>query len=508
MPKTNGEVRKLMEAFVKCGRVEAAALRAGMDRKTARKYLRDDVPPSERRRDRDWRTRTDPFAADWATVEELLTTEPGLEALTVFDELRRRHPDRYQDGQLRTLQRQIRRWRALRGPEREVFFAQEHRPGEALQTDFTDAAELAVTVAGEAFPHLLCHTVLPYSNWESATSCASESMPALKRGVQTALVRLGRAPQWHQTDHSTAATHRLGREGAAAATIAPGSAETRGFNEEYLRFCAHYGLRPRTTGVGKKEQNGDSEASHRALKRRLQQRLLLRGARDFATVAEYERFVGAATAHANRGRSTRLAAELATMRPLPDGRFPDCREYLVRVSWGSTVRVQNNVYSVPSRLIGATLDARVYDDRIEVRYAGALQLTTARLRGEGGHRVDYRHLAPWLVRKPGAFARYRYREDLFPTLTFRRAFDRLTERLSSRQADRHYLGVLHLAARTMECDVDRALAALLEEGGTPTLEAVEARSAPPARPAAPELAPLTPDLSVYDGLFAPAAEAG
>src|SRR5687767_7185802 len=129
-------------------------------------------------------------------------------------------PDRYHEGQLRTLQRHVKQWRAQSGPDKEVFFQQEHRPGEAMQTDFTWATELRVTIAGEPFPHMLCHPVLPYSNWEWATICRAESMAAMKRGVQAALFRLGRVPEFHQTDNSTAATHDL-RTGK------------RGFNEEY-----------------------------------------------------------------------------------------------------------------------------------------------------------------------------------------------------------------------------------------------------------------------------------
>src|SRR5438477_119166 len=97
--------------------------------------------------------------------------------------------------------RRPRRRRAEHGPEREIWFTQAHRPGEAARTDFTSTAELAVTIAGQLFLHLLCVTVLPYSNWQWATACLSESLAALRRGVQAALFQLGRVPRFHQTDH-------------------------------------------------------------------------------------------------------------------------------------------------------------------------------------------------------------------------------------------------------------------------------------------------------------------
>ena len=220
--------------------VGVAALRAGMDRKTAGKYLEAGKFPSELKKPRTWRTRADSFSEDWAGIVAMLEAAPELEAKALFEDLMGRRPGRYEPGQLRTLQRRVRHWRALQGPDKEVFFAQVHRPGEAAQTDFTWATELGITLAGVPFPHMLCHVVLPYSNWSWATVCRSESMAALKCGVQEALFRLGRRPEWHQTDNSTAATHDV-----------PGG--KRGFNKAYEDFISHLGMKPRTIGVGKKE---------------------------------------------------------------------------------------------------------------------------------------------------------------------------------------------------------------------------------------------------------------
>ncbi|MEE9393598.1 MAG: hypothetical protein V3W41_13940 [Planctomycetota bacterium] len=197
-----------MEEMSKHGQVGLAAVKSGMDRKTARGYLASEEFPSQKTIDRSYRTRPDPFSKDWSKIKSMLGKAPGLQTKTIFDYLQGKHPGRYQDGQIRTLQRRIKQWRAQEGPPKEVFFTQDHRPGEALQTDFTWCNKLRITINGEDFPHMLCHSVLPYSNWESVSVCMSESMPALKRGVQTSLFRLGRVPKWHQTDHSTAATHR------------------------------------------------------------------------------------------------------------------------------------------------------------------------------------------------------------------------------------------------------------------------------------------------------------
>jgi len=486
-PTTDAQVRKLMEEKSKHGQVGLAAIKAGMDRKTARKYLKEGKLPSAMTVEHCWRTREDPFAEDWAEIAKKLTDAPELEAKALFEDLLARKPGQYTEGQLRTLQRRIRRWRATEGPDKEVFFAQEHRPGEAMQTDFTSGNELGVTICGEPFPHLLCHPVLPYSNWEWATVCRSESMLAIRRGVQEALFRLGRVPAWHQTDNTTAATHDL-RTGK------------RGFNDEYKALMDHLGMKPRTIEVRECNQNGDVEAGNGAFKRRLKQHLLLRGNRDFGSEEEYERWAQGIAEKANVSRSAKLREELEVMRPLVVSRLLDHDEEIANVSEGSTIRIRHNTYSVPSRLIGETVKVWVYENRLEVRYGQELMLTVERLLGRFGHRIDYRHIIWSLVNKPGAFARYRYREELFPTVIFRRAYDALSEAQPGTKGDLEYLRVLHLAASTMESEVGAALELLLDQGTLPTFDQVQALLNPKRTPV-PEMPPLKVDLQEYDRLL-------
>ena len=245
------------------------------------------------------------------------------------------HPGRYQAGQVRTFQRRVKQWRAECGPPREIFFPQEHRAGEAIQTDFTRAGELGVTLAGEAFEHLLCQSVLPYSNWQSVTVCRSESMLALRRGIQMAVFRLGRIPEWHQTDNSTAATHDL-------------STGKRGFNGEYVELMEHWGMQPRTIAIGESHQNGDVEALGGALKRRLEQHLLLRGSRDFESLEVYEGWIADVVDRVNDQRSERLAEELAKMRPLSKRRLPEHREQWVRVTSNGTMWAATRKRGIPA----------------------------------------------------------------------------------------------------------------------------------------------------------------
>lgn len=476
-----------MDEMSKHGRVGLAAMRSGMHRNTAGRYLKADRLPSELKSPRTWRTREDPFAEDWPEIASRLEEAPELEAKALFEDLLERRPGRYQEGHLRSFQRRVQQWRAQQGPAREIFLPQNHRPGEAMQTDFTCASSLGIRIAGEVFEHLLGHSVLPYSNWQSVVVCRSESMLALRHAIQTAVFRLGRVPQWHQTDNSTSATHDL-RTGK------------RGFNVEYEELMAHLGMKPRTIAIGESHQNGDVEASNGALKRRLQQHLLLRGNREFATLSEYESFLGAVMERANGPRSARLAEELAVMRPLTAVQLPRYRELSARVSSNGTIQVLKNTYSVPPRLRGQRLVVRVFDLHLEVYYSGQQQLLIERLRGEGKHRIDYRHVIWSLVKKPWAFARYRYRDSLFPTPLWEKAQAALAAGLSERQAELEYLRVLHLAAATLQHEVETALELLLGQGKLPIFTEVRALVSQ-RQPELPDLAPLAVDLADYDELL-------
>ena len=467
-----------------------AALKAGMDRGTARKYTRSPELPSQRPPVvRTYKTRANPFEEAWSGLEAMLRAAPELESKTLFEYLQEQSPGKYEPGQLRTLQRHIERWRAAHGPDLEVFFAQDHRPGEAGQTDFTWGNELGITIGGVPLEHMLCHFVLPYSNWDWATVAFSESMLALRRGVQSALLELGRRPAWHQTDNSTAATHDL-------------ATGKRGFNDEYLAMMRHFGMKPRTIGVGESEQNGDIEAANGVLKRRLEQMLLLRGSRDFTSVDIYETWVQSQCRRANAPRQTKVAAELAVMGEINPAKLCEHADINARVTAWSTVYVKENIYSVPSRLIGQDVRIRISEREIEIWFAGRCEVRTERLIGRSGHRIDYRHVIWSLVRKPGAFARYRFREDLFPTVTFRRAYDALLKNAATEvKADVEYLRLLFLAASTLQVDVEAGIELLMGQGELPTAEQVKVLQGKDKMVAAPDIPVFAPDLSEYDALL-------
>jgi hypothetical protein len=469
------------------GRCGIAAMRSGLSPNTARKYRRISRLPSELKEPRTWKTHRDVFKEDWAEIETRLQDAPELEARALFEDLMSRRPGVYEEGHLRTFQRRVKVWRALHGPDKEVFFPQIHRPGEAMQTDFTWCTELRVTILGQPFDHMLCHSVLPYSNWQWASVSLSESMLALRRGIPAVLVQLGYVPQFHQTDNSTAATHQ----------IAHGKRE---FNTAYLELMGHFGMKPRTIEIGKSEQNGDVESLNGVLKRRLHQHLLLRGSRDFESVAAWETFVQNVCASANAHRGKRFQEEVAVMSPLVARPFCPFEEWTVKVSQESTILVKRNRYSVPTRLIGERVQVRLWEMRLEVRHSGKLVLEGERLLGADRHRIDYRHIIDALMRKTGAFERYRHREDLFPGLVWRSAFDALQAGLGDRKGEVEYLRLLHLAAKTIEGEVGAALEAILEAGKLPEVALVKDLMGAEMAITIPELKQATVNLGEYDFL--------
>jgi hypothetical protein len=481
--KTDAEVLLMMRERAKGKTQEQAAARAGMGVRTLRKYERAGKVPSQLKEPRRHRTRPNPFAEDWPWIDQQLQRDPALQATTLFAVLVARHPGRYTAGQVRTLQRQIAAWRVRSGPEQEVIFPQVHEPGRMAQSDFTHLTELAVTLAGVPFPHLT------YSNVEAIFVCSSESFEALAEGIEACLWQLGGVPAEHRTDHLSAAIKPLDAAGRAEATT------------RYQTLMAHYGMTPTTNNVGEAHENGDVEQAHHRFKDAVDQALRVRGSRDFASRGTYIRFLDDLVRYRNGTRQERWEVERPTLRPLPAAPLAPCRELRVTVNRFSTMQVLGNTYSVPSRLIGSTLLVRVRAAELEVYHGPTHLLTLPRLVGNRRHRIDYRHVSWSLVRKPGAFAHYRYRDDLFPSLVFRQAYDHLTERRPER-ADREYVRILHLAASTVEAEVEAALTLLLEQELTPTFDAVRELIRPPAPPAVPALA--TPDLSleIYDRLLA------
>jgi len=485
---TDSQVRLLRRKLMEGKTVIAAAAAAGMSERTARTW-KDGLVPSAAKAPRWWRTRPDPFSASWEkeVVPLLEKDEEGiLEARTILEVLEASQPGRYGEGQPRTLQRRMRQWRTLYGLAKEAFFPQEHTPGRECAFDFTHATDLGVIVQGEVLDHLLFECVLSFSGWTYARLAFSETYEALSCGLQEALWAFGGCPEVARSDNLSAATHELRLERGRTLTA------------RYRGLLEHYGMRSTRIQPGKAHENGVVEQRHYRTKSALAQALVIRGGKDFVSLAAYEAFVRDVMERSNRPREAKLAVERQHLQSLPSSAVPVHTTFHPHVTCWSTVRVGGRTYSVPSRLIGHEVEVRQHPDTVELYYLGRHVESMPRIRGDKTARIDYRHVIWSLVRKPGAFARYRFRDELFPTVTFRRAYDAMRER--TERADVEYVRILHLAASTMESKVEAVLLRLLESGDRFDYLKVKALTSPEA-PQIPILSIGPVDLQQYDRLL-------
>jgi hypothetical protein len=472
---------------------ELAAAKAGMSARAARRIeRRGSTLPSQDPR-RYWRSRADPFADVWeAEIVPLLKNAPQLMAITLLRKLQDDHPDRFPDGVLRTLQRHIRQWRALEGPEKEVFFPQDHAPGHRGLSDFTAMGELRITIANAPFAHILYHFVLAFSRWEHAEVVeGGESFEALSRGLQNALWQAGGAPQEHRSDSLSAAFRNL--------------AEEDDFTVRYTALLDHYGMAGTRNNRGVSHENGSVESSHRYLKEAIEQALLLRGHRDFDDRAAYEGFVRDAVMRRNRRNAAAFRIEREQLQDLPQRRTTDFVEEEARVTRCGTFTVRAVLYSAPSRLIGHRLKVRLYSDRLDCYLSGALVLTLARgtrspINGRG-RVIDYRHFVDALKRKPQAFKGLVFRDALFPREAYRRTWEQLECRLTQRQACQTIVALLEMAARDgVESVLAERLDALLAAGEWPDVKRLREEFAP-CKVELPLIAVEMPAARVYDALL-------
>ena len=491
---TKQQYHRLMNEYQANGNVTVSAMKADISRPTARKYLQAGTTPAALQIKHDWRTRKDPLVDLWPKAEAMLKDAAELEAKTLYEHFLAKEPGLVSPQHLRTFQRRVHQWRLQHGPDKEVFFPQNRPPGKAMQLDWTHAKELGITIQGRGYDHLLCHVVLPYSNWEWATCCQSESLLSLRQGLQEGVHQLGKVPLELQVDNTTAATHQIG------------SGSERAFNPEFVSICEHYRLTPRTIGIGCPNENGDVESSNGHLKRRIAQHLLLRGSRDFAAESDYACFIAQVMQQANAARAARVAEELAVMKPLPPTRLSEYEEVYCAVSKYSTIRVKKVGYSVPARLIGQEVKVEVYENQLKIYAGREWLLTLPRRCGDRGVVLDYRHVIDHLLRKPGAFEQYRYREELFPGPLFREAHDRMIAEQGPRRGTLEYLRLLKLATEVKQSDLELML---VEYVCPPrpawSVEDLRRLLLPTERPIF-QMAELQPECGSYDLLLTSPAE--
>jgi hypothetical protein len=469
-----------------------AAAKAGFSVSTAYRIEKDPRLPSQKQVCRG-RRRPDPLEAVWESeIEPMLKAAPGLRPVAIFQEMMRRHPE-LGEGVRRTLERRVRDWLAIHGPDQEVIFRQVHEPGRLGLSDFTDMGDLAVTVAGQELEHRLYHFRLAYCGFEHAhVVLGGESFVALAEGLQNALWALGGVPREHRSDSLSAAFRNLDAEAAKDLT------------QRYEALCAHYRMTPTRNNLGVAHENGSIESSHGHLKKAIEDALLMHGSRDFDDLADYRRFIDEIVSRRNVRNGKRIDIERPTLQDLPAHRTADYEDITVRVTSSSGFTLRKVFYSVPSRLIGHRLRVRLYDDRLDVFIGGTLLMTVPRGRqhsnGKHGHVVDYRHIIHSLRRKPMALMNLVYRDQLFPRLAYARTFEALLAAQTPRNACRTMVELLAMAhERACEAELAECLQAELDAGHLPDIKALRVLFQPTDQPLPNVIVHQVP-LSAYDEL--------
>ena len=469
---------------------QTAAAQAAISERSGRRIEKGERAsiPGERH----WRTREDPLESIWQKeLVPLLEKEAQLTGLTLWEYLEDEHAGQFPYSVLRTLQRRVKHWKATQGPEKVVIFRQSVPAGQQGLSDFSHP-NTAVTIAGQAFTHLLYQFRLAYSGWRYVQIVlGGESYSALADGFQSALTLAGGSPVEHRTDSLSAAFKN--------------QLEEQTLTQSYEALCAHYQVRPTRNNRGVSHENGAIECAHGSFKHRLDQALKLRGRGDFATIKDYQLFLNKVTERLNKRCQIRFREEQQVLQPLPGERFMDYSELSLKVTRSSTVEIKRVLYTVPSRLIGEHVRVHVYHDRLVMFVGQALTATLPRIYPTAGQerarRIDYRHLIHSLSAKPQAFRFLQFRDELLPTDTYRQLWQHSDRQFDAREACKWMVGVLRIA---MDHDCEERLGHELlttieQHQPLPSLKALQERYL--GRNPVPAIPIRQHDLGSYDHLL-------
>lgn len=418
--------------------VQVAAAKAGFSRRSAYN-LKERNMQSLKGKKRNYRTRKNPYETVWKSdIIPLLEENPTLKTSTIYEELCDRYPDESSAWKKRTLERHVREWKDKYGPEKELIFRQKVPPAEQALSDFTCMNALNIQINGKPFKHLLYHYRLRYSGWSYAAIVeGGESFEALSFHLQKALELSLGSPKTHRTDSLSAAFKNIEKE------------DQKDLTDSYESLCKHYRMKPTRNNKGVSHENGAIESAHGHLKSAIDQKLLLRGSRDFASLENYQSFIESIMTKRNSRVQERFLEERKLLRPLPEERHLSYSLEQATVSSSSTMSVKSVLYSVPSRYSGKQLTIHLYKDHLECFFKNELVMRTERLRRKKGvsvKSINYRHIIGHLQRKPGAFWHYVHQEECFPNNRFKEAWLLIKAHLEQKEACKEFVQLLKIAS--------------------------------------------------------------
>jgi len=402
------------------------------------------------------KTRKDPLVDIWESeLLPLLSNEPTLTGLTLWEHLDDNFPEEYPYSLLRTLQRRVADYKLEHGPSKDVIFRQSFPAGVQGMSDFTHP-DTKITIAGAQFKHIIYQFVLTHSHHRYAQVMqGGESFSALSQGLQNAFTHIGGVPQESKTDSLSAAFKN--------------AYEEKTLTDNYNKLCQHYGLKAIRNTKGISHENGSVETANRALKHRIDQAIKLRGSNDFATIGDYQKLIDAQVKRLNKS---------------------------------STITIKRTLYSVPSKLIGGNLKILLYHDKLEC-YVGTNKITTlSRVYTHNGQPrarlINYKHVIDSLVKKPQAFRYSQIQEDLMPSQLYKQLWNQCNEQFDSHSACKWMVSVLKIAS--INSDENAFAQELLDMDKLPTTKNLQDKYL--IKPQTiPDITQRQHDIEGYDGLI-------
>ena len=480
--------------------------KAGFSERTARTIDHGKHHTQHPHKPRQYKTRESSIDKLWEDeLKQKLEDNPALQPTTLFIDLQRNYVDDqgnpiYDASCLRTLQRRVREWKAKHGASKEVMFPQKHYPGDQGLSDFSHMKDIGITIAGKPLDHMIYHFRLVFSKYSYVKVILSgESFQALSEGLQEALFHIGGAPKEHRTD-SLAAAYKNDKDVA-----------NEDLTDRYKELCAYYGMNPTRNNKGVSHENGSVESSHGHLKNRIKQELMVRGRKDFETLAEYEQWLSHVVENSNRRNTKNFKLEQSALHPLPKHKTADYEVKSVKVSSHSMINIKQIKYSVSARLVGHALTVHISQKDI-IAYLGSSEVfrTERRYANKVSSKyvIDYKHLIHAFIKKPRAFRYCQYKDELLPNEHYQTIWQYLDRTQAPDSACKSILRLLKLSAdHNCEEALAQACLALIEVDKPIIIESLETQFNK-NNPRLPTQTVPSPSINQYDHLLSPSQAGG
>lgn len=450
----------------------------GKSRKTVGKYLRSGKIPKYKRTHSGKKDKILPFMEE---IKELYERVPKLTVSGLYEYLK----EKGYDGSKRQLER---RTKALRDKARNksVYFERTHKPGEIIEGDFTTIK--GIEIAGKLEDIHLWVSTLTYSNAIWATPFYYQTFDCFAEGSMEAFEEFGGVAEKYRLDNMKPAVKKI-LHGAREVT------------SRYRDLQDHYDFKQDFCNKAAGNEKGDVESGNNFLKRKIREKIKLHKI-TFSSLDSFKEFTWKICRELNKRDQVRKKFSEEHLNSLPENPFGCYQSRIVKVDKYSLFKIcgTNQKYSAPSKLVGLTLEARIYPSRVQLIYDGDIVAEHKRLHGkENICSIDIKHIIKELCKKPGVVFSWTHKECLFKNETWIKYYERLKANLSEKDALLEYLKSLKLLTRYRKEDVAIGMELLIETSKPSSKSLEEILSNRSFNPM--DIKPLKTSLVQYDELL-------